>query len=429
MCWLGRRAGKTTAMNALRRAWETSYGAGSVIGLAPSAVAAQVLADDLGIATKNTAKWWTTHLHIGATFHAGQLAIIDETLLVDTLSLDRITQAAAEAGATVLLAGDYAQLQSMDAGGAASLLIPGRDDAPELVDVYPSTHDWEKTASLELRHDRTPAIDTYVTYDPIHDGDAEAMPDAAYTAWLYDRQQGSASVLIAEPRENVTALSVRARADLILDCTLKPCPEITLSDGSAAGVGDTISTRRNDRRLRNLHSWVRYGQTWTISQIRSDGSVTIRAPGARFGNSIVLPAEYVAEHVDLAYAVTARCAEGITSDTAHILVEPTTTRENLYVTMTRGRESNRAYLILDRPDDHAITHPGDDPAATARTLIFGARGHHRRAGAVGLDRPTRRRIRNHRCCISTRPLGRAHPHQRPDYRPSAYRPTPTPSAR
>lgn len=35
-------AGKTTAMSALRRAWETEHGKGSVVGLAPSAVAAQV---------------------------------------------------------------------------------------------------------------------------------------------------------------------------------------------------------------------------------------------------------------------------------------------------------------------------------------------------------------------------------------------------
>jgi hypothetical protein len=102
------------------------------------------------------------------------------------------------------------------------------------------------------------------------------MTDAAYTAWRHDRQQGLASVLIAETRENVTALNVRARADLILDGTLKPGPGIILSDGSMAGAGDTIITRRNDRRLRNRHGWVRNGQAWTISQVRGDGSVTIR---------------------------------------------------------------------------------------------------------------------------------------------------------
>lgn len=201
------------------------------------------------------------------------------------------------------------------------------------------------------------------------------MTDAAYTAWRHDRQQGLASVLIAETRENVTALKVRARADLILDGTLKPGPEITLSDGSMAGAGDTIITRHNDRQLRNRHSWVYNGQTWTITAVRHDVSVTIRPPGSEFGNSIVLPAEYVADHVDLGYAVTAHRAQGITTDTAHVLVEPTTTRENLYVAMTRGRESNRAYVILDRPDDHATAHLGDNPDATARTVLYGVLQH------------------------------------------------------
>jgi ATP-dependent exoDNAse (exonuclease V) alpha subunit len=90
-------AGKTTAMNALRRAWEAEHGPGSVVGLAPSAVAAQVLADDLGIATENTAKWWQNHLLHGTTFEAGQLVIIDEASLAGTLSLDRITHLAQDA--------------------------------------------------------------------------------------------------------------------------------------------------------------------------------------------------------------------------------------------------------------------------------------------------------------------------------------------
>ena len=78
---------------------------------------------------------------------------------------------------------------------------------------------------------------------------------------------------------------------------------------------------------------------------------------------------------NLGYAVTAHRAQGITTDTVHVLVEPTTTRENLYVAMTRGRESNQAYVILDRPDDHATSHPGDNPDATARTVLYGVLQH------------------------------------------------------
>jgi conjugative relaxase-like TrwC/TraI family protein len=50
-------SGKTSALAALRRSWEDTFGPGSVIGLAPSAAAAEVLAAELSIPTENTAKW------------------------------------------------------------------------------------------------------------------------------------------------------------------------------------------------------------------------------------------------------------------------------------------------------------------------------------------------------------------------------------
>jgi conjugative relaxase-like TrwC/TraI family protein len=53
--------GKTTTMTGLRATWEATHGPGSVIGLAPSAAAAQVLATELGIPADNTAKWLTEH--------------------------------------------------------------------------------------------------------------------------------------------------------------------------------------------------------------------------------------------------------------------------------------------------------------------------------------------------------------------------------
>jgi hypothetical protein len=53
--------GKTTALAGLRAVWEAEHGTGSVVGLAPSAVAAEVLAAELGIPTENTAKWVFEH--------------------------------------------------------------------------------------------------------------------------------------------------------------------------------------------------------------------------------------------------------------------------------------------------------------------------------------------------------------------------------
>jgi len=189
-------AGKTTAMSALRRAWEHEHGRGNVVGLAPSAVAAQVLADNLSIQTENTAKWLDTRDRTGDTFRQGQLVIVDEASLAGTLSLDRITMLAAEAGAKVLLVGDYAQLQSATAGGAFSLLVHDRDDTPELVNVHRFVNLWEKTASLALRHGRTDVIDTYADHSRVIGGETEEMIDAAYTAWRSDTLAGRATVLV-----------------------------------------------------------------------------------------------------------------------------------------------------------------------------------------------------------------------------------------
>ncbi|MAY48783.1 MAG: conjugal transfer protein [Microbacterium sp.] len=369
-------AGKTTAMSALRRAWEHEHGADSVVGLAPSAVAAQVLADDLGIQTENTAKWWQNHLVHGDTFRKGQLVIVDEASLAGTLSLDRITRLAAEAGAKVLLVGDYAQLQSVDAGGAFSLLVHDRDDAPELVDVHRFENEWEKTASLGLRHGRVEVIDTYLDHDRIQGGETETMVNAAYATWRADRQSGRATVLVSDSNESVQALNRRARTDLILDGAVDARREVELHDGTHVAVGDTVITRHNDRRLRAGRGWVRNGDRWTVTEVQGDGSLTLRRAGRKWGASVVLPADYGAEHLDLGYAVTSYRAQGITVQTSHVLVDATMTRENLYVALTRGRETNRAYVAIDKPDDsHDGPHPGDNTEATARSVLYGVLAH------------------------------------------------------
>jgi conjugative relaxase-like TrwC/TraI family protein len=364
-------AGKTTAMNALRKVWESDHGTGSVIGLAPSAVAAQALQDDLGIPTENTAKWWHDYRHQNTAFRPGQLIIIDEATLADTLTLDRVARHAAQVSAKVLLVGDWAQLQSVDAGGAFTLLVADRhDELPELIDVYRFVHTWEKAASLDLRHGQAAAIEAYAAHDRIIGGDTDEVIDRTYTAWRRDRDVGLDSILIAASTENAAELNQRARADLILTGRRVPGREVQLADGTNASVGDTVITRRNDRRLRNQSDWVRNGDRWEISCVHDDQSVTVRRLGHLAGG-LRLPAGYVAEHLELGYAVATFRAQGLTVDTAHAVISPTSTRENLYVAMTRGRLSNTAYVAIDQPDDaHSVRHPADPPDLTARAVIL-----------------------------------------------------------
>lgn len=369
--------GKTTAMSALRRAWEQQHGEGSVVGLAPSVVAAEVLADDLGIQTENTARWWTLHLFGQAEFRAGQLVIIDEASLAGTLSLDRITELAADAGAKILLVGDYSQLQAVEAAGAFGLLAHDRDDTPELSTVHRFTHEWEKNASLRIRLGNPDAIDTYQDAGRITGGETEEMTARAYEAWRADREAGIASILVTDAGESVAALNLRARTDLILAGSVKPIRgEVALDGGTTAAVGDVVITRKNRRDLRSGTTWVQNGNRWIITKVRRDGSVTIRPANRDRGASIVLPADYVAEHLDLGYAITAHRAQGVTVETSHVLVDPAMTRENLYVAITRGKDGNHFYVATDRPDDaHQHPHEAEEQEEAVRRVLTGALAH------------------------------------------------------
>lgn len=355
-------AGKTTALRALHRAWTAAHGKDSVIGLAPSAAAAEVLGDSLGVRTENTAKFLYEHHRDRWNLQPGQLVLVDEASLAGTLALDRITTHAAEAGAKVVLIGDWAQLSAVETGGAFGMLVRHRHQVPELTDVRRFTHDWEKTASLGLRHGRRDVLDAYDAQERLHDGGAEAMADALYAAWQRDRDAGLATLMIAGNGEAVAELNQRARADLIESGQVE-AEGVSLHDGTTAGVGDLVITRRNDRRLSTGRSWVKNGDRWQITHHYDDGSLAVRRLGkgdVPFGKALVLPAAYVCEDLELGYASTVHRAQGSTVDTAHALVDPDkASRELLYVALTRGRESNHAYVVQPKP--HEVEPHLDQP--------------------------------------------------------------------
>lgn len=361
-------AGKTTALRALHRAWTAAHGKDSVVGLAPSAAAAEVLGDSLGVRAENTAKFLYEHTHDRWSLEPGQLVLLDEASLAGTLALDRITAHAGEVGAKVVLIGDWAQLSAVGTGGAFGMLVRHRRGVPELTDVRRFANEWEKTASLALRHGDPRILETYDDHGRLHDGGLDAMLDVLYDAWQHDRAEGLSTLMIAGNGEAVAELNQRARNDLI-EAGQVESEGVPLHDGTAAGVGDLIVTRRNERRLTTGRSWVKNGDRWQVTHRYQDGSLAVRRLGkgdAPRGKALVLPAGYVASEVELGYASTVHRAQGSTVDTAHALINPdTAARELLYVALTRGRHRNEAYVIqpdphevephLDQPDTHDVT--------------------------------------------------------------------------
>jgi hypothetical protein len=419
-------AGKSTAMGALRRAWEASHGGGSVTALAPSAAAARVLAGEIGAPAETTAQWIAQQggadhrLHRLADLQRrrdrraaagiptgdlddaistaarefdrwrlrpGQLLIVDEASMCDTHTLDALVAQAKTAGSKVLLVGDPAQLAAVGPGGAFAMLTHARPDTPELTMVRRfhepdgTVRTWEADASIALRRGDTTALDIYASHDRIHDvGDRDAALDAAYRAWRSDRARGLSSLLIAADNDTVTALNRKAHDDLVGAGAVAP-GGVTLADGTTAGVGDWVITRRVDRHLPDgttsprrtpggalTAGYVTNGAAFTITATSPDGSLTVRADR---GRPVTLPAAYVATHVQLGYAVTAHRAQGATVDTAHVLAAPGMTREALYVALTRGRLANHAHVTTRDTGRGDIDRLQDPTPRSPREVLAG----------------------------------------------------------
>ena len=414
--------GKSTAMAGLRAAWEAEHGAGSVTGLASSAAAAEVLGEDMGIDTDNLAKWLYEHRQHGQrtrelaelrekvrliertgrvpnprllasiasreealsrwTLREGQLVVVDEASLASTFALDELTSAALDARAKVVLVGDGAQLSSVDAGGMFRTLVRDRgNDAPTLADVRRFSAAWEKEASLGIRNGTSSALGAYATHERIADGTRDEMLDSLYDAWRADGERGLHSLMLASDSATVNELNARARAERVASGAVVD-EGVNVAGAMTAGVNDLVVTRENNRRLTTDTGWVKNGDVWTVSATHPDGSMTVtRVDGE---GTVLLPASYVAENVELAYATTVHRAQGRTVDSAHAFVSPTTTREVLYVALTRGSNSNHLYVDTHYDPDPDTGHDGLTEIPTAMEVLAAAL-HHEGADVSATD--------------------------------------------
>ena len=255
----------------------------------------------------------------------------------------------------MLLVGDGAQLQAVDAGGAFALLAASRDDTPELVEVHRFTHDWEK-ARLPRPAPRPPRRGRRLR-GPRAGARRHRRRDAGRRLPGLARRYARPARQRAGHRDDRGGerLNERARAERILTGQTLPgaggrAASTAPGPRSATSSSPAATTAGSDHQR---GGWVRNGDRW--QRHRRPRRRIPRRPAATDhgelgGGTVALPAGYVAEHVDLGYAITAHRAQGLTVDTAHVVVTGATTRENLYVAMTRGRDANTAYVALDQID-------------------------------------------------------------------------------
>jgi conjugative relaxase-like TrwC/TraI family protein len=390
--------GKTHSLRALRTA--CARAGKEVLVLAPTGKAVdEALHDDAGDRGYTIAK----ALHLMArgelTLDRHCVIVVDEASMVSTPDLHTLLTEAAKARVKTVLVGDPYQLSPVKArGGMFEQLCTELPWTQRLSEVWRMRNPEERQASLALRSGHgnrlRHAIGWYRTHDRLHTGDPVAMASDALTGYLADRENGKDSLLICDSWEMADALNRRLH-----DTLTTPVPTAAAARGQQLRVGDLIVSRRNDatidvrpgtrRRGGDAVDQVRNGNRWRVLAV---DPATNRLAAERLTDNAraVFDNDYLREHVTLGYAITVHTAQGVTTDTAHAVLAETATRAMAYVAMSRGRDTNQAYLYTrdnTEADHHqSATKAGGELHQLQRGTKYEA-AHHLRSIIANDDRP------------------------------------------
>ena len=381
--------GKSFTVAAISDAW-TAAGH-RVFGLAPSQVAAMVLAEE-GVQAANTAAWLGAQRRLDTNrpgtpdprgdrewrLRDGDLVVVDEAGMAATADLAAIHARCEAAGAKLLLVGDPRQLAAVGAGGALADLAE-RGVTYRLAEVRRFTAEWERSASLRFRDGDTAAVGEYAKHGRLVDGGTPEQAEAkAERRWLADTLAGRDSVLLVGSNEAAARASASLRAELVALGRVEEAGVALGREGwrgTVAGVGDLVQARRNGWELIGHAGNTRAPinrECYRVTGVRDDGGLTVAPVHGRdgdgtelLGEPITLPASYVAADLTLGYASTVHAAQGRTTDTAHAVVGAGTDAAGAYVAMTRGRDRNTVYAVTQSTAPDAA--PGEAHEVQPRT--------------------------------------------------------------
>lgn len=297
---------------------------------------------------------------------ARSVVVVDEASMVGTPELRRLLEATTAARAKTVLVGDPYQLAPVKArGGMFEQLCDELPWTQRLSQVWRMRDPEEREASLALRaahgNRLRKAIGWYRTHHRLHTGDQVAMATDAQAAYLADRAAGKDALLVCDTWEMADALNRRLHHTLTVDG-----PTAQAARDQTIRVGDLIISRGNDARipvdaapgLDREPDQVRNGNRWRVTGI---DVTTNRVAAQRLTDNarVIFENDYLREHVSLGYAVTVHAAQGVTADTSHAVIAETANRALAYVAMSRGRDTNHAYIYthFSGEADHEHTTP------------------------------------------------------------------------
>ena len=379
--------GKTYALDAAREAWEAS--GTTVLGAAVARRAARELSDGAGIEATSIAAL-QRRLRLGLDpLPQGCVLVLDEASMVPTRALAELLEHVVAADGKLVLTGDHRQLPELEAGGSFRGLSR-RLPAITLDDNRRQYAAWERGALRELRDgDVEAALEEYRRRGRLTTAeDAEAVQRRMVEDW-WSEGEPFGGIMIALRRSDVRSLNRLARERMIERGRVAG-PELVVA-GDAFSAGDSIVLRQNDGRL-----GVANGDRGIVRRATDAGLVVELG-----GRDVTLGRDYLdrtTAHGDPViahgYAVTGHVAQGLTAERAFVLASDTIYREWAYTAMSRGRLTNRLYIVgaVDGARDEIAPRTRRTPE---EDLLAGLRRSRAQlmASDVGTPDDTRERLR------------------------------------
>lgn len=322
-----------------------------VVGLAPSGKAAGVLRVEAGCPTDTLAGFLTRHHHQATPWPAGTTVILDEAGMTATTDLAHLVDLVEENRWRLAVVGDPEQLPAVARGGVFAHWC-NTIAHHTLGNPRRFTEKWEAAASLGLRTGDPDAAQTYADRGRLRSAHPALVAAQVARAHQHHTAAGRTVAITTNTADTARAIN----REIQRQRRQRNTERVALHDGTVAMPGDRIATRRNDPRLRvDTGERVRNRHIWTVDHVDADGAITAHHDQR---GTVTLPADYVAEHVELGWAVTGYGNQGDTVDIGIAVLEPSTSRNHAYVAMTRGRTANHALII----DPTGTTDPAEQLA-------------------------------------------------------------------
>jgi ATP-dependent exoDNAse (exonuclease V) alpha subunit len=330
--------GKTYTASVLRELYES---AGlKVIGAAPTGRGARELSEQAGVRARTLDRLLSDLEHLGGSFPHGCVVILDEAGMAPTRASARLLAAARDAGAKVIALGDPGQLGSVQAGGWLGSV--GRHLGVTQLRKVMRQRDAGERRALAALHAGRPQI--YLKWAEAA-GRIDTFADSSHACREAVAQWGEAAgrfgvdqaVMIA--RENSARERLNTAARELMRARGLLGPQQTYGSLVLA-VGDRLICRRNDRRLD-----VDNGTRGTVRHLRREHLVIDTDAGL----VRTLPASYVQEHVEHAYALTCHCMQGATVESAFVVASSRDlTAGWSYTALSRARGQTHLYVHGER---------------------------------------------------------------------------------